>query len=180
VVFGPIRRAVQAGKFKLNVYVIDAAFGIGATRGHWYMMDAIDGASSVWPMQIMWAERRECHDTWDYFYSRLVKACPALVLLPLITISDKNPGIIEAVKKYLPNATHQTCGWHHAKQVGPKYGAKMKGYCWSFMRLPDNQAKEEQVREGGRKGGGCFSCAVTCRALRIFRADPPTATEAEG
>ena len=43
VVFGPVRRAVEAGKFAMRMYSLDANFGKGGCGGYWLVINALDG-----------------------------------------------------------------------------------------------------------------------------------------
>ncbi|KAE8230131.1 hypothetical protein CF326_g4876 [Tilletia indica] len=75
----------------------------------------------------------ETQDTWDWFLRKLLIALPTLALPSSTIISDRQKGLLAAVREVLPATTEGYCCWHLAENVKKHYGQEARRLFWPLV-----------------------------------------------
>jgi hypothetical protein len=73
---------------------------------------------------------------WSWFCEHLVNAFDDDLPDQYVIISDRDKGLLNAVKSELPGACHAMCCQHIAENIHKKYGRDHKAIFWQIARAP--------------------------------------------
>ncbi|KAE8220523.1 hypothetical protein CF326_g8739, partial [Tilletia indica] len=75
----------------------------------------------------------ESQDTWKWFLAKLLSALSSLGLSSSTIISDRQKGLLAAIKKVLPDTIEGFCCWHLAENVKKHYGDEARRLFWPLV-----------------------------------------------
>ncbi|KAE8251869.1 hypothetical protein A4X13_0g3809 [Tilletia indica] len=75
----------------------------------------------------------ESQDTWEWFLAKLLSAVSSLGLSSSTIISDRQKGLLAAIKKVLPDTIEGFCCWHLAENVKKHYGEEARRLFWPLV-----------------------------------------------
>lgn len=95
---------------------------------------ALDANSGMVPLAIMIAEG-ETKDSWGYFLDLLDTWIGQCRNRNLTFMTDRQKGVIDAIKKYFPQAHNRYCGKHLYNNFRGKFpGVRLKSLFWGAVR----------------------------------------------
>ncbi|CAH9104271.1 unnamed protein product [Cuscuta europaea] len=105
------------------VIIVDGSFMKATFRGTLLTACALDGNRQIFPIGFGVCDR-ENNDTWKWFFTQLKQAIGDRK--DLCVVSDRNEGIINAVKQVFPYADHGYCVQHILGNITTKFCGKKK------------------------------------------------------
>ena len=83
---------------------------------------------------LAWAiVRNETQVTWEWFLRMLLYAIPDIGESHTTIISDRQKGLLAAVKEVLPDTTEGYCCWHLAENIKTHFGATARQIFWRLV-----------------------------------------------
>ncbi|KAE8187091.1 hypothetical protein CF336_g6715 [Tilletia laevis] len=129
---GPARRAWTACK---PFMAVDGTFTKNKFNMVLLLAASMDADSNL--VILAWAfVPTESTDTWEWFLGKLLIAFPSLAQSSSTIISDRQKGLIAAVRAVLPNTTEGYCCWNLAENVKKGYGAEARKLLWPLVYAP--------------------------------------------
>jgi hypothetical protein len=83
---------------------------------------------------------------WSWFCEHFATALDSALPTHFVIISDREKGLLNAVKSKLPGAIHSMCCQHIAENVHKRFGQKYKPLFWQIARAQSEIAFEEAVQ----------------------------------
>ncbi|CAI5521129.1 unnamed protein product [Closterium sp. Naga37s-1] len=114
------------------VIALDGTFLIRAQKATLLYANAMDGNQQIIP--IAWAlVESETKDTWTWFCRLFDKHCSDWKGRDdAAIISDRDKGLIPAVKEVFPEVAHYFCGWHMQQNV-KRFGKTSADMLWRLL-----------------------------------------------
>ena len=119
-------------RFVLPMISLDAAHLKGVMKGTLYVATVKNGANDTLPIAFGLAIQNEDYEGWFNFLGSLKEACPMITQVNpqqrcfpygmFSFVSDRDKGLLEAVKTHFPNNHHSYCCVHIARNVKQPYG----------------------------------------------------------
>ncbi|CAD6978236.1 unnamed protein product [Tilletia controversa] len=126
---GPARRAWTACK---PFMAVDGTFSKNKFNMVLLLAASMDADSNL--VILAWAlVTTESTDTWEWFLGKLLITFPSLAQSSSTIISDREKGLLAAVRAVLPNTTEEYCCWHLAENVKKGYGAEARKLFWPLV-----------------------------------------------
>src|SRR5438128_2504981 len=117
-VFFCLGACVRAFQYYLPVLCIDTTFLIGKYRGQILTATGVDGNNQVLPIAFAFVEN-ENTGSW-YWFLELVKRHVVTAHLDVCLISDRQPGILVAIRSWYSSGNQRTAArtWHRTSNMG--------------------------------------------------------------
>ncbi|KAE8260058.1 hypothetical protein A4X09_0g7789 [Tilletia walkeri] len=94
---------------------------------------------------LAWAlVRNETQITWEWFLRMLLFAIPDVGEAHTSIISDRQKGLLAAIKEVLPGAVEGYCCWHLAENVKTHFGATARQIFWRLV-YAETQSKFDSI-----------------------------------
>ncbi len=139
---------------------LDAAHLNDDSKGTLYLAVIKSGNDEILPVAIAFTEENENINGWNFFLKNFKKACPNLIedhRLPRCRlykywsfVSDRDKGLLPALKKIFPDNHHSNCLFHIQQNVVTQFGKKCGEYTFSLGKT-FSITEEEELFEKIRK-----------------------------
>ena len=124
----------------LPMILLDATFFLNVYNQSILLAIGRDGNNRSY--LIAWAiVESENTDSWTWFIRNLIRGCPAIneTTTPFqkpirtTTMSDRDKGLLNAMKEIIPNVHHAHCCWHLAENIKKHFGIKARDAFWKLV-----------------------------------------------